>query len=168
MKAAVSVWRWFRNSSSCKEDRCALTAKWQKGKGSSVNRTIPFRYVHLPAGQGGGPRNLPSTALGGSPFVEEALRWLPDESQDEHDEAGMQDDLLSVPCPRSADEIARSRPRILLVDDNADMRQYVARLLSERYEVEAAADGQAALTAVHAQRPDLVLSDVMLPDRKSV
>ena len=43
------------------------------------------------------------------------------------------------------------------------MRQYVARLLSERYEVEAVADGQTALTAVHQQRPDLVLSDVMLP-----
>src|SRR5262245_43701857 len=43
------------------------------------------------------------------------------------------------------------------------MRQYLARLLSERYEVEAAADGQLGLAAVQARRPDLVLSDVMLP-----
>ena len=138
-----------------------VRADSRMGEGSSFSVTIPFGYAHLPADQIGGARTLASTVLGVSPFVEEALRWLPDESQDEHDDA-VQDDLLSD-LPRSPDDIARSRPRILVVDDNADMRQYVARLLSERYEVEAAADGQAALTAVHAQRPDLVLSDVMLP-----
>jgi len=43
------------------------------------------------------------------------------------------------------------------------MRDYVRRLLAERYEVEAVADGQAALDAARRQRPDLVLSDVMMP-----
>jgi PAS domain S-box-containing protein len=133
------------------------------GEGSSFNVTIPFGYAHLPADQMGGARTLASTVLGVSPFVEEALRWLPDKSQDEHNKARLQDDLLSVPRPRSPEAIAGSRPRVLVVDDNADMRQYVARLLSERYEVQAVADGQAALTAVQVQRPDLVLSDVMLP-----
>ena len=128
-----------------------VRADSKMGEGSSFSVTIPFGFAHLPADQVGGARTLASTALGVSPFVEEALRWLPDRSQDEHDEA------------RLPDEIERSRPRILVVEDNADMRQYVARLLGERYEVEATADGQSALTAVRAQRPDLVLSDVMLP-----
>jgi PAS domain S-box-containing protein len=49
------------------------------------------------------------------------------------------------------------------VDDNADMRDYVKRLLNPRYDVEAVADGLAALAAVQERLPDLVLSDVMIP-----
>lgn len=43
------------------------------------------------------------------------------------------------------------------------MRHYVTGLLSERYVVEAVRDGEAALRAARAQRPDLILSDVMMP-----
>lgn len=56
-----------------------------------------------------------------------------------------------------------SRPRIVWADDNADLRDYVQRLLGERYAVEAVADGEAALAAVRRSLPDLVLSDVMMP-----
>jgi len=53
--------------------------------------------------------------------------------------------------------------RILLADDNADMRQYVQRLLEPHYQVEAVTDGQAALEAVRRRLPDLVLTDVTMP-----
>jgi signal transduction histidine kinase len=43
------------------------------------------------------------------------------------------------------------------------MRQYLARLLSEQYEVETVADGQAALDVAHKASPDLIVSDVMMP-----
>jgi DNA-binding response OmpR family regulator len=49
-------------------------------------------------------------------------------------------------------------------DDNADMREYVRRLLSPRYDVEAVADGQAALVRARERTPDLVLTDVMMPN----
>jgi PAS domain S-box-containing protein len=60
------------------------------------------------------------------------------------------------------------RPRVLIADDNADMRDYVARLLAERFEVVAVADGRTALERARAMRregrpPELVLSDVMIP-----
>jgi CheY-like chemotaxis protein len=55
------------------------------------------------------------------------------------------------------------RRRIVLADDNADMRQYVTRLLQPRWDVEAVADGRAALASLHARPADLVLSDVMMP-----
>ena len=58
---------------------------------------------------------------------------------------------------------AGQRARILWADDNADMREYVSRLLGGRFDVQAVADGQAALEAAHANPPDLVLSDVMMP-----
>ncbi|HEU5460169.1 MAG TPA: response regulator, partial [Pyrinomonadaceae bacterium] len=56
-----------------------------------------------------------------------------------------------------------SRARILLADDNADMRDYLRRLLASRYDVEAVADGEAALGLMHYRDFDLVLSDVMMP-----
>ncbi|WP_244639641.1 PAS domain-containing protein [Aureimonas endophytica] len=81
-------------------------------------------------------------------FVEEALRWLPG---DENTHAGRH-----TPSPRS-------RPRIILADDNADMRAYVQRLLGDSYDVIAVADGTQALAAVETSRPDLVVSDIMMP-----
>jgi signal transduction histidine kinase len=54
--------------------------------------------------------------------------------------------------------------RILLADDNADMRNYVLRLLEPYFEVRAVSDGKAALAAARSDPPDLVLSDVMMPE----
>ena len=53
--------------------------------------------------------------------------------------------------------------RVLVADDNADMREYLHRLLAPRYAVEVVPDGQAALEAALAAPPDLVVSDVMMP-----
>ena len=55
------------------------------------------------------------------------------------------------------------RPRVLVADDNADMRRYIVRLLAGQYTVEAVTDGAAALASVRRQPPDLILSDVMMP-----
>ncbi|HEV2459206.1 MAG TPA: PAS domain S-box protein [Ktedonobacterales bacterium] len=51
----------------------------------------------------------------------------------------------------------------MVADDNADMRAYLARLLSAHWGVETAADGMAALAAASARPPDLILADVMMP-----
>jgi DNA-binding response OmpR family regulator/anti-sigma regulatory factor (Ser/Thr protein kinase) len=53
---------------------------------------------------------------------------------------------------------------VLVVDDNADMRDYIVRLLGERYDVDAAADGADGLSRAKAAPPDLVLTDVMMPN----
>lgn len=130
------------------------------GKGSSFIVSIPFGQNHLSSSQLGGARTLTSTATGAKPFVEEALRWLPGPSS-EDEEIISDQDLLPVPCPPPSE--AGFRPRILVADDNADMRQYVARLLSEHYEVETVPDGQTALMAARERPPNLILSDVMMP-----
>ena len=54
--------------------------------------------------------------------------------------------------------------RVLVVDDNADMREYLARMLAPHWTVETAVDGEAALTSIRALRPDVVLTDVMMPN----
>jgi PAS domain S-box-containing protein len=53
--------------------------------------------------------------------------------------------------------------RVLLADDNADMRQYIRRLLGDNCEVHAVADGLLALKEIRERRPNLVLADVMMP-----
>jgi len=55
------------------------------------------------------------------------------------------------------------RPRVLLADDNAEMRSFIRRLLSDRYDVEMVADGRAALESLLRRRPSLVLTDLVMP-----
>jgi PAS domain S-box-containing protein len=53
---------------------------------------------------------------------------------------------------------------VLLADDNADLRDYIRRLLTDHgYKVETVADGEAALAALRARRPDILVTDVMMP-----
>ncbi|SOC47295.1 Signal transduction histidine kinase [Blastococcus aggregatus] len=52
---------------------------------------------------------------------------------------------------------------ILVVDDNADMRGYLTRLLGAHWTVRSTANGEEALRAVSEQQPDVVLTDVMMP-----
>ncbi|MGD0231215.1 MAG: response regulator [Syntrophorhabdales bacterium] len=138
------------------------------GVGSAFTVTIPQGKSHLPADRIGANRSLASTALGAAPYVEEAKSWLPaaarsgrptadDELRPEHVQAS-----TSQPSPPGHSDSA-SRPRILWADDNADMRDYVGRLLADRFDVEAVANGREALDAAQRQLPDLVLSDVMMP-----
>jgi CheY-like chemotaxis protein len=55
-------------------------------------------------------------------------------------------------------------PTVLVVDDHPDVRAYVARHLRRRYRVIEAADGAQALAAMRAELPDLVVSDVSMPE----
>lgn len=55
-------------------------------------------------------------------------------------------------------------PRLLIVDDNPDIRTYLHTILENKYEVMEAADGKLGLEAAHAEVPDLIISDVMMPE----
>jgi signal transduction histidine kinase len=125
--------------------------------------SIPLGKDHLPAEQIGGDRAPGPTGTGASSFVEETLRWLPDENLSNRSELPFVPESLPVPY-RAVAETGDSKPRVLVVDDNADMRHYLARLLTERYEVVTAADGQEALTSIRERLPDLVVSDIMMPN----
>jgi len=61
-----------------------------------------------------------------------------------------------------------SRARLLVADDNADMREYLKRLLAPHWDTELVPNGRAALAAALASPPDLVLSDVMMPELDGV
>ena len=127
------------------------------GEGSTFTVCIPKGTSHLPADRIRSGRKLPSTALGSLPYVEEALRWLPTERNGD-DAAGSEGDGIA-----DSEAGAGAKPTILLADDNEDMRDYVERLLSSRFRVITATDGLMALEAARREKPDLILTDVMMP-----
>ena len=135
----------------------AITAQSTQGSGTTFTVRLPFGHEHLPEENlaAAGPELISAAA---DPFLAEALRWLPGDQPDEPTLAAQ------VAGPPRRDLAGRGAPaRVLLADDNADMRGYLQRLLQPGYEVTAVADGQEALDAVRAQPFDLVISDVMMP-----
>lgn len=126
-------------------------------EGTCFTVSIPTGCEHLPNDRISSRRHLASTATGATPFVEEALRWLPSRPSE-------QSETVASEIPVIGTVKSVTPARIVLADDNADMRDYLTRLLNQQYEVEAFPDGAAALQAIRQQIPDLVLSDVMMPE----
>jgi signal transduction histidine kinase/DNA-binding response OmpR family regulator len=141
-----------------------MTVHSQTGSGSTFRIAVPFGKAHLPADRLK-PRGAASAlASGAQAFVQEAMRWLPD-SEANRPAPALSADIVPNALFNGSATIARSgtRPRVLVADDNADMRAYVRSLLAARFDVEIVGDGAAALEAAQRQRPDLILSDVMMP-----
>jgi signal transduction histidine kinase len=118
----------------------------EPGRGSTFTVRVPFGCAHLPPERvvAGDAAAAPE---GAGAFVEEALGWLGERAES--------DDLTPVAADFDA--------QILVVDDNADMRGYLARLLRTRWQVTTAVDGRQALELIAQREFDLVISDVMMP-----
>jgi len=132
----------------------------EEGKGSTFTVTVKTGTAHIPPDRLGPGRALASTAARSAAYVDEALHWLPNAASDPSP-SGMVD-VASLPGEAPATRGDR-RPRVLWADDNADMREYVSRLLADRYDVLAVPDGLSALAAAREKHPDLVLTDIMMP-----
>lgn len=131
-----------------------ITVGSEVGHGTTFTIMIPFGMSHLPADRVGTARTPPSSSMRAA-FVEEALSWLPTSGRPDEPPQG---EGTGEATP------ATEAGRILLADDNADMREYLSRLLSRRgWKVETAVDGEAAMSAARRRRPDIVISDVMMP-----
>jgi signal transduction histidine kinase len=130
-----------------------IHARSIQGKGTAFTITLPAGATHLSPNQIVATSRHMTATPGAAAFVEEALRWSPDLLPSEQN-----------PPPADRPSSGEGRSRILLADDNADMRNYIRRLLAKDYEVEAVADGKAALETILANPPDLILTDVMMPN----
>ncbi|HET6338697.1 MAG TPA: ATP-binding protein [Polyangiales bacterium] len=134
------------------------------GIGSTFKVSLKTGRDHLPRERTASKSSLASTATSAAAYVEEAAHWLADVP-------GRSLPPPPIPQPSAAAALALGHPlpaaerraTILWADDNADMRDYVRRLLSPHYTVIAVGDGVSALAAARAAPPDLVLSDVMMP-----
>ncbi|NGZ83683.1 ATP-binding protein [Duganella aceris] len=119
------------------------------GRGTVFSVTLPLGSAHLPADQLR-EQAPPLPANVAQAYVAEADGWV-------QPAAVAPDDAPETPAA------PRMLGRLLVVDDNADMRDYLRRLLRGQWRVEACDNGVAALEAVARQAPDIILSDVMMP-----
>ena len=132
------------------------------GRGTTFRVIVPYGDAHAPAATGSTAREAP-TATRAAAFVEEALRWLPQTT--EANLAAIETSRDAATGTSATAALFAARERVLVADDNADMRNYVRQLLIPRYEVETVGNGVEALEAIRRTRPDLLVSDVMMPAR---
>jgi signal transduction histidine kinase len=132
-----------------------------EGRGSRFTVSIPGGTAHLPADQILHTSDAAPSDVRASPYFIEASQWVPRSDGTVQPDGAAE--VSTAPQRLSPPPSPVQSARILVVDDNADMREYLCRLLRARWDVEAAGDGQAALSSARARPPDLILSDVMMP-----
>lgn len=132
-----------------------ITAQSREGVGTTFTVRLPFGAAHL-SNDDLAPSSDTRAVAGviAEPYVQEALRWLPSS----HTSSS------SLPTSSIAPTPDNQRARVLIADDNADMRAYLSSLLqSAGYDASDVSDGKQALDAIRSEVPDLVISDVMMP-----
>lgn len=122
-----------------------LAVESEEGKGTQFTVTLPGGRNHLPPQHVVESSSPDAVARSASVYLDEALQWLPYK-------------------PVVTSQPIKSGARVLVVDDNNDLRTFLTQLLAPHYVVEAVSDGQEALAAIRKKKPDLVLSDVMMPN----
>lgn len=126
----------------------------EKDKGSTFTINIPTGRQHLH------PDKITETPINRRSqhtlaFVEEAKKW----EQGEKATPTLQAETSQTPERNGH----MPRPTVLLADDNADMREYVQRLLGDQFQVVTAIDGEDAWQKTIQHQPELILSDIMMP-----
>ena len=122
------------------------------GEGSAFSLRLPMGKAHLAPERIEDASSLEPFGRAAASFVDEATHWTQGAFGIHH--------ALSLPTSAST----QMSGHILLADDNADMREYVRKLLVDQgFDVEVVGDGEAALQCARARVPDLLLTDVMMP-----
>jgi PAS domain S-box-containing protein len=124
----------------------------EPGEGSRFFVVLQRAPDHLSAMEGtGSPRPGAASALGSEVFFEGPTARVPGASPPTVDEP-------------TVDGPVHGAPRVLVAEDNPDLRAYLAELLGAEYDVELVTNGREALAAAEARRPDVIVSDVMMPE----
>jgi signal transduction histidine kinase/DNA-binding response OmpR family regulator len=131
------------------------------GRGTAVMVCIPFGDAHLPRERLGTSSMSNSSPSRVQPYIDEAMGWLSDSGSDAFSsplgQTSGQTGMFALDQPRRGQ-------RVLLAEDNGDMRTYLQRLLQTAgFDVVTAVDGEEALAMAPLLRPDLILSDIMMP-----
>ena len=119
----------------------------EAGRGTTFTVRVPLGKDHLDASK--------IVTNDSGPFASSAEQYLAD-----LDATVMQNGAAH---PITA-LLGTERARVLLADDNADLREYVTDILKSRYDVMAVTNGREALEAAKSGSYDLIVSDVMMPE----
>jgi signal transduction histidine kinase/DNA-binding response OmpR family regulator len=121
----------------------------QPGSGIGLSLVAEMTSAH------GGSVEVDSEPGAGSQFVVRLPRYDGSQAAAELAE--------SAAAPQAVEEPAAGRPRLLIIEDEPDLRGYLTKLFTkDGYAVEAAADATTAMTALEDNAPDLMITDVML------
>jgi signal transduction histidine kinase/DNA-binding response OmpR family regulator len=125
------------------------------GEGTTVTVWLPLTGRRTTSDEE--PTTQVRTGEVAAALADEAARW--DADREERQAAlGVEQPLVT-----NAFAVSTSGQLVMVVDDNADMREYLTRLLGEFWKIVPARTGEEAMALLHQQTPDLVVADVMLP-----
>ena len=119
-----------------------------EGEGTTFTVMIPRGKSHLPEDRIRSGATRVTASKGGNAFIDEASRSLPSEV------SGAEPTFATVaelPSPHSSPR--RKNARVLVADDNADMRDYLSRLLGSRWNVTVVSNGAQALASMASEIP---------------
>ncbi|RZM23330.1 MAG: response regulator, partial [Pedobacter sp.] len=128
-----------------------------EAEGSTFTVVLPSGKAHLPAEQVVEHRSDTDTSAIKGAFIKEAYSLF------EEEEATADVNQTASDITTQLDNTKDKGTRILIVDDNTDMRNYLKRLLDPYFTVATAVNGKVALEMIAEQIPDMVLSDIMMP-----
>ena len=141
-----------------------VSVKSVEGEGSEFKVVLPQEMTNT---QPTASDTLSKHPEGREPDMQKQRKaWIEDVDDDiDGNRQGMSSTLTSggLGYVAEPDGTSASRPLALVVDDNADVREYVAHLLGGEYDVRQAADGKEGLGMALKTVPDLIVCDVMMP-----
>ncbi len=121
----------------------AITVESKLGQGSVFSVFIPTGIFHL--------------------YEDEILSDFID-GEGSVDYTNQSSSVPQVGLKREVNEVDSEKDHVLVIEDNSDVRNFVRDILSLNFQISEAADGMEGLGKIKAEIPDLVISDVMMPE----
>ncbi len=155
----------------------------RKHEGTGIGLALVKEFTHLMGGQvglesepGKGSRFFVRFSKSADPIMKsraDLLRSSGGHSAADHRTELMFKEISLTPTDvfkkenekeKEKEEGKAEKPLVLIVEDNADMREYISEILTNDYSIDKAENGLQALSAIQVKRPDIIVSDIMMPE----
>ena len=90
-------------------------------------------------------------------------KFISPKEMDECPETIVSGEVSNLPTTKSS-QMNKSSQRVLVVEDNDELRNYLVGMLTASYNVQSCSNGKDALVIIREFNPDLVISDIMMPE----